>query len=61
MNNLDEWAPGRMVRVVRDSGEVEVRAIKYPPWQLGHGAWVVGLRGISGGYALERCTLMEAD
>lgn len=29
----------------------EVRA---EPWQLGHGAWVVGLDGINGGYALDR-------
>jgi hypothetical protein len=29
---------------------------KAEPWQLGHGVWVIGLKGISGGYDLSRVT-----
>lgn len=33
-----------------------VYEVKYAPWQLGHGEWVIGLKGITGGYALDRVT-----
>lgn len=32
----------------------DIYRVRCKPWQLGHGAWVVGLDGISGGYALDR-------
>jgi hypothetical protein len=47
-------AEGDPVEVLRDDGTREDREVKYAPWQLGDGTWVVGLRGISGGYALCR-------
>jgi hypothetical protein len=46
---------GDLLDVTRDDGRVERRRVKYRPWQLGHGEWLVGVEGISGGYALARC------
>jgi len=45
---------GDEVLVTRDDGKVERRVVKYEPWTLGDGTWVVGIKGISGGYALCR-------
>lgn len=47
---------GDMVVVRADDGEEFDYEVKAEPWQLGHGAWVIGLRGISGGYDLSRVT-----
>ena len=47
-------APGNEVVVRRDDGSLERRRIKYEPWKLGHGVWVIGLQGIAGGYDLDR-------
>ncbi len=44
------------VRVRDDRGNEAEYEVKYAPWQLGHGDWVIGLAGIAGGYALERVT-----
>lgn len=46
--------PGDVVRVRADDGTVSEYVVRDAPWQLGHGAWVVGLRGMSGGYDLSR-------
>lgn len=46
--------PGDRVLVRTDSGAELTYRVKYRPWQLGAGTWVVGLEGIAGGYALER-------
>jgi hypothetical protein len=46
--------PGDRVSVELDSGEIREFVVKYSPWQLGHGTWVIGLEGIAGGYALDR-------
>lgn len=51
---------GDPVIVVRDDGRREETTIACRPWQLGHGAWVVGLTGITGGFALGR-VLRPAD
>lgn len=51
---------GDSVEVTRDLGEVETRKVRTEPWQLGHGAWVIGLEGISGGYDLLRCKPLES-
>jgi len=48
-----------LMEVTRDSGTKERRRVKYIPWQLGDGTWVIGLRGIAGGYALSRCRFLE--
>ena len=45
---------GDLVEVTRDDGSIEQRRVKYEPWQLGDGTWVIGLKGITGGYALDR-------
>jgi hypothetical protein len=47
--------PGDIVIVTRDDGDEEMRVVRMSPWQLGHGEWVVGLSGISGGFLLNRC------
>ncbi len=52
--------PGDVVQVRRDNGAVEEREVKYAPWAigggpcLGGGTWVIGLKGITGGYLLSR-------
>lgn len=51
--------PGDRVIQMDDLGESHERIVKYSPWQLDHGTWVIGLRGISGGYALSRCQMPE--
>ncbi len=48
--------PGDIVTVRLDDGSEAVRHVKYAPWRLGHGAWVVGFVGVSGGYDLGRVT-----
>lgn len=50
----DGFQKGDWVVVTLDDGRETIRRVKYPPWQLGDGSWVIGLDGISGGYALER-------
>jgi hypothetical protein len=56
---------GDRVRVLRDSGEIEERLVKYAPWPSSAPAltrhskskevvWLIGLAGISGGYLLDR-------
>lgn len=45
---------GDRVIVEDDSGATAEYVVKSAPWQLGHGAWVIGLVGISGGYAIDR-------
>ena len=52
-----QLVPGERVVVRMDHGHPvgdEVYEVKTSPWQLGHGAWVIGLKGISGGYDLSR-------
>jgi hypothetical protein len=46
--------PGDHVLVLDDFGVEKAWVVKYPPWQLGHGEWVIGIKGISGGYLLSR-------
>ena len=46
--------PGDEVIVRDDDGREGAWVVKYAPWQLGHGDWVIGLQGKSGGYDLER-------
>lgn len=45
---------GDRVVVRDDCGSEAEHEVTRSPWQLGHGAWVVGLAGIAGGYALDR-------
>lgn len=45
---------GDKVLVRMDDGNLKEFVVKYDPWQLGHGEWVVGLKGIAGGYLLSR-------
>lgn len=47
---------GTKVIVLKDDGSIFESTVKYEPWQLGHGQWVVGIEGIRGGYMLERVT-----
>lgn len=49
-----ELRPGDRVEVLMDQGDVKDFAVKYEPWQLGHGVWVIGLEGRAGGYQLTR-------
>jgi len=46
--------PSEWVEVLRDDGRTTHHKVKYAPWKLGHGEWVIGLEGIAGGYLLSR-------
>lgn len=67
MTNEERLAlkPGDRVIVQMDDGREVPFTVKYGVWQLGHGAWVVGLLGMVGGYDLERvvmkCTTSDTD
>jgi hypothetical protein len=52
---------GTIVEVVKDSGPTTFTVTTSKPWALGHGAWVVGLEGISGGYDCARVTPIAND
>lgn len=58
MSDADRMAlkPGdRVLVLVRtDAGTVLEFEVKFAPWVLGGGTWVVGLAGIAGGYLLSR-------
>lgn len=56
LGRLCELVPGDEVRVRNDGGVEADYTVTKHPWQLGHGEWVIGLAGISGGYALRRVT-----
>ncbi len=45
---------GMAVVVTRDNGQTENSRLTVLPWTLGHGAWVAGVEGISGGYDCAR-------
>lgn len=45
---------GDIVTVRDDYGHESDYEVKNAPWELGGGRWVVGLKGISGGYSLDR-------
>lgn len=45
-----------VVRVLRDDGSFTPSRVTGSPWKLGHGDWVVGLEGFSGGYDVMRVT-----
>ena len=49
-----DYKVGQMVLVKMDSGKLETYKVKYEPWELGSGQWVIGLEGIRGGYSLDR-------
>ena len=46
--------PGDAVMVRHDDHSLRRHIVRQRPWQLGHGAWVVGLSEVSGGYDLGR-------
>lgn len=46
---------GNTVQVTFDDGHTELRIVKYEPWRLENGEWLVGIEGITGGYSLSRC------
>jgi hypothetical protein len=46
--------PGDVVTVRDDHGVEADYEVKYAPWALGHGKMVIGLKGIAGGYSLDR-------
>ena len=50
---------GTPVHVRKDDGSILETITLSKPWQLGHGAWVVKVGGISGGYNLERVTVVD--
>jgi len=50
--------PGDVVMVRHDLGDSKEHTVTSAPWRLWHGAWVVGLSGVSGGYDLTRVELL---
>lgn len=61
MKNKINIKVGSKVRVTKDDGSIFESTVKYAPWQLGHGQWVIGVNGIAGGYALERVEEVKMD
>lgn len=53
---LKTLKPGDRVRVRDDQGNEADYEVKMEPWELYHHEWVIGLKGISGGYKLSRVT-----
>jgi hypothetical protein len=51
--------PGQWVEVLRDDGRTTHHRVKYAPWRLGHGEWVIGLDGVAGGYLLSRVLRLD--
>lgn len=45
---------GDKIALMMDNGSASQFEVCSEPWQLRHGAWVVGVDGIRGGYSLER-------
>lgn len=45
---LKALAIGDKVAVQRDDGSLLITTLRTPPWQLGHGEWVVGVEGEEG-------------
>lgn len=60
---------GTHVNVTKDDGSIFRSTVKFAPWRLGHGQWVIGINGIAGGYDLNRvekiaenpCALCEGN
>jgi hypothetical protein len=51
---------GMKVSVRKDDGFSMVTVTTSAPWQLGHGAWVVKVDGVSGGYDCARVSPVES-
>lgn len=47
---------GMDVWLEKDGGHVVPTKTRSLPWQLGHGAWVVQVEGVAGGYNILRIT-----
>lgn len=54
MDELLNLRPMDRVRVLHDDGTEADYVVKFEPWTLGHGEWVIGLKGMAGGYKLSR-------
>lgn len=46
--------PGDIAVYRRDDGSLTEHVVKYAPWQIGSGHWLIGLHGIAGGVAAHR-------
>jgi hypothetical protein len=59
----DAWAHpvGTPVVVRRDDGSKFETTTRSMPWVLGHGATVILVDGISGGYSLDRVSVRRAS
>lgn len=56
----EQWSTvpvGTPVVVRRDDGSLFETATRSEPWLLGHGAAVISVEGITGGYMLDRVKL----
>lgn len=51
-----QWPSGTAVLVTEDDGSKTTTVTRSKPWQLGHGTWVVLVKGKVGGYRLSRMT-----
>lgn len=52
---------GQSVVVTRDDGSEFHTNTTSEPWQLGHGAWVIKVAGISGGYDILRVSPLPPE
>jgi len=57
----EEFKVGDKVKVLKDDGTIFESTVKYEPWQLGHGQWVIGINGIVGCYMVERVTKVKME
>lgn len=60
IKKANEIKDGMEVIVTLDDSTEFRTKTRSDPWELGHGAWVVLLDGIAGGYLLNRVKIVEA-
>jgi hypothetical protein len=57
----EQFNVGQRVLVTKDDGSVDEHNVTQMAWKLGHGDWVIGLSGISGGYDITRVRPVQMD
>lgn len=55
------WPIGTGVIVKKDDGSDFRTVTRSEPWQLGDGQWVILVKGIAGGYAVERVRIEQVQ
>jgi hypothetical protein len=58
---MNKYKIGQVIIVKMDNGKLYSKKVKYEPWQLGDGTWVIGLEGVNGGYSLDRIVINACE